>query len=409
MLDAEDILNGLVRGALSGRRKSWTRAGRAFRGSGLVNAHTLLAAAGVAWGLFETWQSQQAAGGGPPGRAGGRRPRPAAPPLPPAASAAPAPDEDGLPAPVAAAAAAHDLGGPRRRRARARRARAHPRRGPRGRRGGARPAGARRAAPLGEIVAGVTDPELKEQLYTLAFVIVRADESVTGGERIYLAQLANRLGLDAATCRAPRGEAAARIDAAHRRGQSRRDEGETWRRQWFMAIGGQQVGPVTEQDVVNAIKSGSADATTLVFAPAWRTGRRCARCRSSSRTSRPTRAAAAPGGAAAPSGPARPRDRLRDLRRGDAVRRDRARPRRERRRRGRRVDVHDRRHPDGDDLRRRQRPEPGKGFMGTLLGAGKRLLTGESLFMTVFTAQGRQARAGRVRRALPRQDPGRWT
>jgi len=35
--------------------------------------------------------------------------------------------------------------------------------------------------------------------------------------------------------------------------------------QWYMAIGGQQVGPVNEQDVVNAIKSGSADATTLVF------------------------------------------------------------------------------------------------------------------------------------------------
>ena len=35
--------------------------------------------------------------------------------------------------------------------------------------------------------------------------------------------------------------------------------------QWYMAIGGQQVGPVNEQDVVNAIRSGSADATTLVF------------------------------------------------------------------------------------------------------------------------------------------------
>ena len=35
--------------------------------------------------------------------------------------------------------------------------------------------------------------------------------------------------------------------------------------QWYMAIGGQQVGPVTEQDVVNSIRSGSADATTLVF------------------------------------------------------------------------------------------------------------------------------------------------
>ena len=32
--------------------------------------------------------------------------------------------------------------------------------------------------------------------------------------------------------------------------------------QWYMAVGGQQVGPVNEQDVVNAIKSGSADGTT---------------------------------------------------------------------------------------------------------------------------------------------------
>src|SRR5580765_8757031 len=30
----------------------------------------------------------------------------------------------------------------------------------------------------------------------------------------------------------------------------------------------------------------------------------------------------------------------------------------------------------------------GSGVMGALLGAGKRLLTGESLFMTVFTNQG---------------------
>jgi uncharacterized membrane protein YebE (DUF533 family) len=63
-------------------------------------------------------------------------------------------------------------------------------------------------------VAGVTDPQLKEQLYTLAFTIVRADESVTGGERIYLAQLANRLGFDAAAVSRLEAEAAARIDAA---------------------------------------------------------------------------------------------------------------------------------------------------------------------------------------------------
>ena len=33
----------------------------------------------------------------------------------------------------------------------------------------------------------------------LAYTIVRADEQVTGAERIYLAQLANLLGLDPAT------------------------------------------------------------------------------------------------------------------------------------------------------------------------------------------------------------------
>jgi uncharacterized membrane protein YebE (DUF533 family) len=71
--------------------------------------------------------------------------------------------------------------------------------------------------PLGEVVAGVTDPQFKEQLYTLAFTIVRADEAVTGGERIYLAQLANRLGLDAAAIARLEAEAAARIDAAEPR------------------------------------------------------------------------------------------------------------------------------------------------------------------------------------------------
>ena len=216
MLDAEDILNGIVRGALSGRGKSWHRAGRAVRGSGLVNASTLLAAAGVAWGLFETWQEQrqgqqQAAAGGA-----------SAPSAPPAAAPAPAPtdpeaatpDDFGVPGPVArllrvmisAARADGELGPAERERILAE----------------AREVGADELVrqeldaprPLGELVAGVSDPELKQQLYTLAFVIVRADETVTGGERIYLAQLANRLSLDPATVARLESEAAARIDAA---------------------------------------------------------------------------------------------------------------------------------------------------------------------------------------------------
>lgn len=44
----------------------------------------------------------------------------------------------------------------------------------------------------------------------------------------------------------------------------------------------------------------------------------------------------------------------------------------------------------------------GGGFMGALLGAGKRLLTGESLFTTVFTHQGR----GKARVAFASPTPG---
>jgi len=211
VLDAEDIINGIVRGALSGRRKSWSRTGRAVHSSGLVNAKTLLAAAGVAWGLFETWQGQQqaaaASGGAVP------QPTPSAP-APSPTPAAPEGDESGVPGPVArllrimisAARADGELGPAERERILKE----------------AREVGAEDLVrgeldmprPLGELVAGVSDPQLKEQLYTLAFVIVRADESVTGSERIYLAQLANRLGLDPASVTRLEGEAAARIDAA---------------------------------------------------------------------------------------------------------------------------------------------------------------------------------------------------
>jgi len=211
VLDTEDILNGLLRGALSGRKKSWKRAGRAVRGSGLINAQTLLAAAGVAWGLYETWQGQQAQKAAAPAAAG---PLAVPPPRPGAGAAAPPAEESGLPAPVlqlmrlmvSAARADGELGPREREHILAE----------------AREVGAEALVlreiesprPLGEIVAGVTDPQFKEHLYTLAFTIVRADEAVTGAERIYLAQLANRLSLDAASVSRIEAQAAARIDAA---------------------------------------------------------------------------------------------------------------------------------------------------------------------------------------------------
>jgi uncharacterized membrane protein YebE (DUF533 family) len=66
---------------------------------------------------------------------------------------------------------------------------------------------------LADIVRGVTDPAMKKELYVLAFTIVRADETVSGAERIYLAQLAHQLGLDAAAVAAIERETAAAIDA----------------------------------------------------------------------------------------------------------------------------------------------------------------------------------------------------
>jgi uncharacterized membrane protein YebE (DUF533 family) len=159
----------------------------------------------VAWGLYETWQSQQAQQGQPARGAS----------VPPPLAPAPGPDDPGLPPPVlqlmrlmiSAARADGELGPAERERILAE----------------AREVGAEAVVlreieaprPLGEVVAGVTDPQLKEQLYTLAFTIVRADESVTGGERIYLAQLAHRLSLDAATVSRLEAEAAARVDASN--------------------------------------------------------------------------------------------------------------------------------------------------------------------------------------------------
>ena len=68
------------------------------------------------------------------------------------------------------------------------------------------------ARSLADIVRGVTDPAIKNDLYVLAFAIVRADETVSGAERIYLAQLAHQLGLDPAAVQAIEAETAAKID-----------------------------------------------------------------------------------------------------------------------------------------------------------------------------------------------------
>jgi uncharacterized protein (TIGR00266 family) len=171
--------------------------------------------------------------------------------------------------------------------------------------------------------------------------------------------------------------------------------------QWYMAIGGQQVGPVTEQDVVNAIRSGSADATTLVFVAGmqgWTALRDVAKFQPHLQTMAPPAAPAVPSG-------------------------------------GRIAHEIDYRI-EGEDLQFVEvELDPGEsvvaeagalmymgggvqmqtifgdgsgqaqsqGLMGALLSAGKRVLTGESLFMTVFTATG----GSKERLAFAAPYPGR--
>ena len=67
--------------------------------------------------------------------------------------------------------------------------------------------------PIAEIVAGVSELNQRQDLYVLAFTIVRADEGVSGAERIYLAQLAHQLGLSSEEAKALEELAAAGIDA----------------------------------------------------------------------------------------------------------------------------------------------------------------------------------------------------
>lgn len=212
-MDAEDILDGLLRGALGGRgkRSRGTRRAVGRRGS-LINAGTLLAAAGVAWGAYEAWQGQRG-GGTPPGGAPpsappipGRTGEDTVPPLPDTTPALSEPVLRLVRLMVSAAGADGHLGPKEREHILAE-----------ARRSGAEDVVTQELgspAPLTDIVGDVTDPELKKQLYTLAFSVVRADETVTGGERIYLAGLAHQLRLPASEVSRLEAEAATSIDAA---------------------------------------------------------------------------------------------------------------------------------------------------------------------------------------------------
>ena len=113
----------------------------------------------------------------------------------------------------------------------------------------------------------------------MAFAVVRADETVTGAERIYLAQLAHALGLDPAAAARIEKEAAARIDAAGEAGNDGARSG-TW------PSAATRSGPVSAEEIIANLRNGTIDAATLCSSRAWRVDADPRRARVPGRTAR---------------------------------------------------------------------------------------------------------------------------
>jgi hypothetical protein len=248
-LDIEGLLGGVLQDVLGSRGKRSHGTLRYLTGGGspFLNASTLMAVAGIAWGLWETAQAQSAVRATPSGSpvpppgtpaTGGltvpppiptdmsRTPAglvtpppipgvatPAAPATPPAvasaavSSAAVPPDVLRVLRLTLAAARADGTLEVRERDAILTRAKEV----------GAEPliaAEVDHPQDLSTIVGDVEDARMRQDLYTLAYAIVRADEHVTAGERSWLTELAGHLRVDAATVAGLEEQAASRIAAA---------------------------------------------------------------------------------------------------------------------------------------------------------------------------------------------------
>jgi uncharacterized membrane protein YebE (DUF533 family) len=218
-VDTSDVMSVFLGGVLGGGgRKRARRAARFISGhKGFLSASTLLAAAGVGWGIYDSLQSGASGAQGASGASGapsamGAGMASATPGIATAPSAPGAPNAPGAPElvrlvrlAVSAARADGELA-PAERALILERAREV----------GIEPVVEQELAqlrPLASITAGVTDNQRRQDLYVLAFTIVRADENINGAERIYLAQLANQLRLDPDTAARLEQETAARIDA----------------------------------------------------------------------------------------------------------------------------------------------------------------------------------------------------
>ncbi len=196
-MDSGRLLRSLIRGAMRGKRHD--RSLRYLTGgrSSFLNASTLLGVLGVGWGLYETLKPKTTVPESAPYTSapmGQTLP----PPLPQEPQYSPGAQVELAPAvlrlirlTISAAKADGELSDRERQQildyARESDAEAfvdNELRNPR---------------PLTEIVSGSLDPQLKRDMYVLAFGIVHADEGVSGAEQIYLAQLAYQLGLDQET------------------------------------------------------------------------------------------------------------------------------------------------------------------------------------------------------------------
>lgn len=209
-----DLLSIVLGGTLgrSGRKRA-RRATRFLTGhKGFLSTSAIIGAAGVAWGIYDTLKNQNQ-GSVPMGSTGSTVPAGMVPPVPgstvppvPAAFEA-AIDPVARVIRLAVSAAKADGQLTEQERAlildRAREAGLD----------GAVEAELNQTRPLADIVRGVTDPTMKNELYVLAFTIVRADETVSGAERIYLAQLAHQLGLDPAAVQKLETDTSNQIDA----------------------------------------------------------------------------------------------------------------------------------------------------------------------------------------------------
>ena len=227
-LNIEQLIGSVIKGALGGKRKKSRGVTRFLTGgkSSFLNASTLLALGGLAWGVYETMSQSTGTAGAPPSPSP-PAPAPMAggpvvpPPLPTSAAVVPPPLPGSVGAPgvspellrvirlTLSAATADGVLSPHEHDAILAQARS---------------AGAEAIVtpeldaprPLAEIASGVTDARVRDDLYTLAFSIVRADEQVLDGERKYLDELARHLGLDAAAVTRLEQQAADRITAASR-------------------------------------------------------------------------------------------------------------------------------------------------------------------------------------------------